>query len=315
MKAFILSVLLFSTSALAQQTYVITNVPGDFDVKIIAPACNANGDAETSDVMLFRKGQSKAFQKLKTIKGCAEESGAPETVPYDSEDQTSFFVGDYNFDGTTDLAIYGGNEGGYGSPVYKIYLFAKPANKFVYNDSLTKLTYSLGMFKVDSRNKMLYVYSKDGCCFHQTKGYRVVNNRPSKVYEFTEEESPSGATIVSAKKLIAGKWRTWNRNSATIIAFDKGKTSKNLTVRLTAGEPIKWFKIRASKGQTLRVSADSPDMNVQVVDFKGDVGLYESNERVKETEEFPVKLNGNGEYFIQVSSEKTVSVNLTISIE
>lgn len=315
MKAFILSSLLFSTSALAQQTYVISNVPGDFDVKIVSPACNANGDAEESDFLLFKKGQTKAFQKLRTIKGCAEESGAPETVSYDSEDQTSFFVGDYNFDGSTDLAIYGGNEGGYGSPVYKIYLFAKSTNNFVYNDSLTKLTYSLGMFKVDSQNKMLYVYSKDGCCFHQTKGYRVVNNRPAQVYEFTEEESPSGATIVTAKKLVAGKWRTWNRNSATMIAFDRGKTGKNLAVRLTPGEPIKWFRIRASKGQTLRVSADSPDVNLQLVDFKGDMGRYESSERVNETEEFPVKLNGSGDYFLQVSSEKTVSAKITISIE
>jgi len=294
---------------------VISNVPGDFDVKVISPKCNADGDAGPSDVLVFKKGQSKAFQKFKTIKGCAEESGAPETVSYDSEDQTSFFVGDYNFDGSTDLAIYGGNEGGYGSPVYKIYLFAKSTNRFVYNDSLTKLTYSLGMFKVDSRNKMIYVYSKDGCCFHQTKGYRVTSNRPVRVYEFTEEESPSGATIVSAKKLIAGKWRMWNKNSATMVAFDKGKTSKSLTVRLTPGEPIKWFKIRASKGQILKISADSPDVNLQLVDFRGDVGLYESNERVKETEEFPVRLNGNGDYFVQVSAEKAVNVDITISIE
>ncbi len=315
MKAVILSVLLFSASALAQQTYVISNVPGDFDVRIVSPACKENGDTESADFILFRKGQTKEFQKLKTIKGCAEGSGAPETVSYDSEEQTTFFVGDYNFDGSTDLAVFNGNDGGYGSPVYKIYLFAKASNKFVYNDPLTKLTYSLGMFKVDPRNKMLYVYSKDGCCSHQTVGYRVVNNRPSKIYEFTEELSPADEMVVTTKKLVAGKWRTWNKNSATAVAFEKGKKSKTINVRLTADDPIKWFKLRAAKGQILNVSVDSPDANVQIVDFKGDVPSYESYERVNENNEFPATLNGDGDYFLQVMSGKNVNVSLTITIE
>lgn len=214
--------------------------------------------------------------------------------------------------------------GGYGFPSYKVYLHTvtKLNSSLAFSESYTKLGQFQGMFEVNKSKFMIFNHSKDGCCFHQTEGYKVINNGYmdllNKVYEHTVEGSTAnGADIpeVTTKKLINGKWRTWDRSSATPVSFDKGKTSKTISVNLTENEPIKWLKVGATKGQLLTVTKNSVVADVNVVDFKGDVSFYDSFDPVKEGKNFPVKLNGKGEYYLELSSERNLNISLTIKIE
>ncbi len=165
---------------------------------------------------------------------------------------------------------------------------------------------------------MIYVHSKSGCCFHQTDGYKVVNNKPFKVYEHTIDGTvPNGGDDpkIMTKKLVNEKWLTWERASAAKVSFDKGKTSKTISVKLDKNEPVKWLGFGAAKGQILNLTVDSPGADVRIVDFKGDVSSYESYESLQEGKILPAKLTGNGDYYVEISAEQDITVNLTISIK
>jgi hypothetical protein len=217
------------------------------------------------------------------------------------------------------LAIYDGNNGGYGSPSDQVYLFSKTANKFVHNKVFTELAQHLGMFEVKKNKRMLYVYSKSGCCFHQIEGYKVINNKPVKVYENTDELTCDGSSdqIVTTRKLINGKWRTWGRNSATPITFDKGKTNKTIPVKLTTAQPIKWLKLRAAKGQTLTVTKDLPDGDISIIDVNlknvqnDEVDVYRI---LQKGPSLVAKINETTDYYLEISSEKNLTFNLTITV-
>lgn len=130
------------------------------------------------------------------------------------DEQSVLHFEDFNFDGQKDLALNDGNFGGYGGPSYQVYLFSKSKNKFVHSKSFTNLSQGagLGMFEVNSKQKMLYVDSKSGCCWHQKEGYKVIKNLPVKVYEQTRDASFNEANPdkvkVTTKRLIKGKWQT-----------------------------------------------------------------------------------------------------------
>jgi hypothetical protein len=210
--------------------------------------------------------------------------------------------------------------GGYNGPSYQVYLFSKVKNKFVKNAAFTKLAQGpyLGMFNPDMKKKMFFTWEKSGCCWHQTKGYKVINNKPVKVYELTETyRTDNSESLVTTKKLINGKWRSWGRKSATGIYFDKGKTSKTISVKLSNTEPIKWFKFRASKGQIVTVAKDSPDAFVSIVDasainVQNDEYVYKI---IENKEDLVAKLNFDGDYYLELSAEKNLTVRMTVTIE
>jgi hypothetical protein len=67
------------------------------------------------------------------------------------------------------------------------------------------------MFTVDKKNKSLETFDKDGCCWHVTERYKVVNNRPVKIFEEVEDATadPSGDKVkITTKKLVSGRWKT-----------------------------------------------------------------------------------------------------------
>ncbi|MCB1026077.1 MAG: hypothetical protein KDB79_16895, partial [Acidobacteria bacterium] len=163
--------------------------------------------------------------------------------------------------------------------------------------------------------KMIFNDSKDGCCFHQREGYKVVNNALVKVYEHTEEASTAnsgGIPEVTTKQLVNGKWKTWDQKSATRVSFDRGSTSKTISLKLNANEPIKWLSIGAAAGQILKVTASDPAADLSLVDFKGDIGMYESYISLPESKDLIAKLKGNGDYFLEVSSDADVSITISI---
>ena len=192
------------------------NSPKDIKAIVDGPTeCMKNGDGDIEGKTLYNVwttvGNLTNYQAIPVMGmslPCVEEHQA-RTENY--KEQRFVYYDDYNFDGRKDLALYDGNNGGYGFASYQIFLFSKANDKFVHSPSFTKLGQYQGMFDVDAKNKMLYNSTKSGCCFFQTDGYKVVDDKPVKVYEKTTDYTAKGATKdkpkVATKRLINGKWK------------------------------------------------------------------------------------------------------------
>jgi hypothetical protein len=65
------------------------------------------------------------------------------------------------------------------------------------------------MFTLDKTHRTLETLDKDGCCWHITQRYSVVNNRPVKVFEEIEDATiPNERRVkVTTKTLVRGKWK------------------------------------------------------------------------------------------------------------
>ena len=206
-------ILLCCAATFAQKNFDIKDASKNYNVRIEVAHCEDDTCDGKLKVSLFKKSQSKPFQIFSlgdTAFMLEEAQRSNSKMMYDY--QSVVFLEDYNFDGAEDLAIRDGDNSGYGGPSYQVYLFSKTAGKFVRSSPLTNLAQGeyLGMFEVDKKKKRLRTFSKSGCCWHQTKEFSVVGNRPKKVFEETED-----ATIADEKKvkittkmLVGGRWRT-----------------------------------------------------------------------------------------------------------
>ena len=100
--------------------------------------------------------------------------------------------GDFNFDGTEDLAIGTGTSGVYGGALYAVYLSNLSQTKFLISDEFTTLANdNLGMFETDSKRKRIIAYSKSGCCWHEKREYIVVPKKGLKLVYSLEEDGAS----------------------------------------------------------------------------------------------------------------------------
>ena len=215
MKKLSMVLLLFCSPAFAQEKFDIKDASKDYDMKIEVAKCDNNICEGKATFMLLKKGETKPFQifRLADTSFMLEENSRPlvnKTMLYD--EQSAFNFGDYNFDGTEDLALCDGTNGGYGMPSYQVYLFSPRTKKFVNSPALTRLAQGeyLGMFEVDVQKKVLRTFGKSGCCFHFKGEFSVVNNRPKKVLEIIEDATiPDEQKVkVTTKKLVNGRWRT-----------------------------------------------------------------------------------------------------------
>ncbi len=173
-------------------------------------ACNGAG------IVTIKDNQSKVLiqtinsNDLYFFKDTLAKTSTSDTVLYD--EQSPVIVGDFNFDGSADIAVRNGNNSGYGGPSYDIYLLSTTNKRFVLSESLTKLAFeNLGMFFVDKDKKLLITYSKSGCCWHETDQYQVVNNQPVLIYVLVEDAGgdakvKEGNMLITEKKFIDGKW-------------------------------------------------------------------------------------------------------------
>lgn len=211
-KTVILFILLLSASAHAQKIFDIKNASKLYDVKLEVKECDdsfCRGEAKFS---IFKKGQSTPSQIFTTpTEFMLEETRRANTkLRYDY--QSVVFFEDYNFDGREDLAIRDGNNGGYGGPSYQIYLYSPKTGNFIHNSAFTELNQGayLGAVEIDKKKKVLRGFSKSGCCWHQTEEFAVINNRPKKIYEYTEDASiPDESKVkLTTKRLVGRKWRT-----------------------------------------------------------------------------------------------------------
>lgn len=205
--------LLCCPTAFAQQKFDIKGASSFFDIKIAVANCEDGACKGRATYSFFKKGAKTPYQVITLPETYVEldESGKPNvnaTLLYDK--QSAVNVGDYNFDGMEDVAICNGTNGSYGMPSYSVYLSSKAAGKFVYNRSFSALGQHLGMFELDAAKKILRTFDKSGCCWHITEEYSVVNNRPLKVLEVTEDATIADETKmkVTTKTRVNGRWQT-----------------------------------------------------------------------------------------------------------
>ena len=212
MKRVILLILLLSASSYAQEVFQIKNASKLYDVRLKVENCQENSCDGEATFTVFKKGQTKPFQSFSTPTMFSKEETKRASTKLRYDYQSVVFFEDYNFDGVEDLAIRDGNNGGYGGPSYQIYLFSPKTGKFVHSSAFTELNQGayLGAVEVDKKKKVLRGFSKSGCCWHQTEEFLVVNNRPKKVYEYTEDASiPDDNRVkLTTKRLVGGRWRT-----------------------------------------------------------------------------------------------------------
>ena len=209
----IVFILVLATSAFAQKTFDLKDASKYFDIKVTVAKCDDSMCSGEAKFEFYKKGGAKPYQTIETEDTYLEfgEKGVPKvnrTVGYD--EQSVVNVDDYNFDGMEDVAICDGTNGSYNMPSYGIYLSSRSAGKFVYSPAFSQLGAHLGMLTVNKRQKTLETFDKSGCCWHITERYRVVNNRPVKVYEMVEDATIADETKVkvTTKTLVGGKWKT-----------------------------------------------------------------------------------------------------------
>lgn len=213
MKATLILLLVFVSTAFSQQTFDLKTASKYFDIRIRVAKCDDDYCSGKASFSFYKKGASAPYQVIDVPDTLIqlESGGKPlvnDTLLYD--EQSVINVDDYNFDGMEDVAICTGQNGSYGMPSYNIYLSSKAARRFVYHKVFSKLGSHLGMFTVDKTNKVLETFDKSGCCWHITERYKVVNDRPVKVFEEVEDATdPSASKMkVTTKRSVAGKWKT-----------------------------------------------------------------------------------------------------------
>lgn len=210
----VLAVLFLSSMTIfAQKTFLLKKASKSFDVKIEIGNCETDTCEGEGTIFLIEKGQKEVFQKIEMANIFLElgkdQKPTANLIELYGENNSGIIFDDYNFDGIEDLAVRNGNNGAYGGPSYSVFLFTKAKQSFVANASLTELaSENLGMFKVNKRAKTIETLTKSGCCWHQTTRYKIVNNKPKKVYVFTEEMLSSEETTLTTETLLPnGKWK------------------------------------------------------------------------------------------------------------
>lgn len=204
--------LTLSSAIFAQKSFEIKDASKYFDIKIKVEDCDESSCQGKGTFSFYKKGASTPYQVIEHEETYIdlewEGKIVTEKLPYNK--QSAVDVGDYNFDGMEDVAICNGRYGNYGARSYDIYLSSKFAGKFVHNEALSELGVNyMGLFNVNKKKKTLSVYGKSGCCFHIEEEYKVVNNRPVKVYSKEEDAMSDDQRVkITTGTLVNGKWRT-----------------------------------------------------------------------------------------------------------
>lgn len=206
-------ILVFGSVNTFAETFLLKNASPNFDVKIKIAKCEEDICQGKATAFIYKKNQPQPFQTIQLpemyLELGADKKPTANLIELYGENNSGVVFDDYNFDGAEDLALRSGNNGSYGGPSYDVLLFSKASGKFTKNPALTKLaSENLGLFTVDKKQKTLETFSKSGCCWHQTVRYRVVNNRPAKVYVLTEDAAGGDEKVrITTETLSQGKWR------------------------------------------------------------------------------------------------------------
>ncbi len=207
-------ILLFGAPSLfAAEDFLLKKASKNFDVKIRIADCEDDKCEGKATVYILKKNKTQILQTIQMPNLYLELGDDKKPTANIIElyaNNSGVVFEDFNFDGAEDLALRNGNDASYGGPSYDVLLFSKASGKFIKNRILTRLTSeSLGLFTADKKGKTLETFDKSGCCWHQTTRYRVVNNRPVKVYVFTEDaQGGDGSRVrLTTETLVKGRWK------------------------------------------------------------------------------------------------------------
>ncbi|PIF46821.1 hypothetical protein CLU96_3863 [Chryseobacterium sp. 52] len=207
------ALMLLGPLCFGQYRFQIEDASKKYNTEVTIEECLANQCRHKADVVLFNKNG----QKIQTLTSedlvlSFKEDFKPSKVnimpltsgmTYDSP----VVFGDFNFDGTEDVALRNGNGGNYGSGSYDVYVFNSTRNQFVLSKELTELaTGYQGMFDVDYKRKRLITFARSGASLHYTYEYQVIPNKGIElVYEKIGDLSEDTPKVTIREK-IKNKW-------------------------------------------------------------------------------------------------------------
>jgi hypothetical protein len=180
--------------------------------KIKVETCIDRSCSGKGIIQLFKKNDKSWMQEFQSDDLVFEldKDSNPSEVMDLYDEQSPIVFGDFNFDGTEDLAIRNGSNGGYGSASYDVYVGLNKSGNFIKSKELTELasTY-LGMFDWDPKEKTILVRNKSGCCWHQIIKFEVIPKKGlSKIYEAEFDGTINQDYIyITEKKKVNGKWK------------------------------------------------------------------------------------------------------------
>jgi hypothetical protein len=165
-----------------------------------------------AELFVFRKGAHAELQHfaLPELDLVTEPNGqllTNATRLYD--EQGTLVVGDFDFDGHDDFAVQVGQDGPYGGPTFRVFLYQPGKGQFVESDALSELTQShLGFFQVDTRRKRLIAFSKSGCCIHYTSEFAYRSGALVLVESLEENSLFGGGDVMTVIRgtLEGNKW-------------------------------------------------------------------------------------------------------------
>lgn len=210
---FLSALILLGPLSFGQYRFAIEDASKKYNAEINIEECFTDQCRHKANVILFNKNGEK-IQTLvsENLVVSFKESLKPSKInvmPLTSEiiyDSPVVF-GDFNFDGTEDVALRNGSGGNYGSASYDVYVFNSTRNQFVSSKELTEIASSYqGMFDVDPKRKRLTTYARSGASMHYTYEYQVIPNKGiDLVYEKIGDlsEEPPKVTI---REKINNKW-------------------------------------------------------------------------------------------------------------
>lgn len=207
-----LTILLITTNSHAQAFHIKDGSDlYDANIEVLCAEDQCSG---TGRIILYQKNTQNIIQQFTSDDlnfEVTEKSKPTVNIIQRYNEQSALIFDDFNFDGSEDIAIRNGNNGGYGGPTYDVYVFLKHKKKFILSQELTDLTYeNLGMFEIDDQKKRILTNSKSGCCYHQAAEYSVVPQKGlvlvKEVIEDARSEVGGERVRVTHRELINGQW-------------------------------------------------------------------------------------------------------------
>lgn len=207
------ALLLLGPLCFGQYRFQINDASKKYNADITVEECQTDACRNKAEIVL----SGKSGEKLQTLaskdfvmyfkEGLQPSNTGTITLTHEMVHDQPVVFGDFNFDGTEDVAIRNGSGGNYGSASFDVYVFNSTRKQFVPSAELTDIASSYqGMFDVDSKRKRLITYARSGASLHYTYEYQVIPNKGidmvyEKISDFNDEK-----TKVTVKEKINNKW-------------------------------------------------------------------------------------------------------------
>ncbi|MBB4602111.1 hypothetical protein HNQ93_002320 [Hymenobacter luteus] len=208
----LLTLLGHSLPGLSQRSFTVAQGSARYSATITVASCPDDHCEGAGTIKLYSK-QTKQLVQTFSSEDLSFYLDAPKRQPTVNTvelygEQSPLIFGDFNFDGSEDLAIRNGNHSSYDGPSYDVYVSASRSRRFIRSAELTALASdNLGMFQVDKARKRLITFQKDGCCWHLTTEYEVVPGQGLSEVMTLEEDARGGEKVlVTTRRKTNGRW-------------------------------------------------------------------------------------------------------------